>query len=272
MIPHLSSLPASNRPLLCPIFAGPDGWPGTVSTSPPPLLIRQNGRTVVTDTMLWCRPTHWLSDGAVCGADLVAQCDNLGGHGKPGEQARWLLHEASRQASLCEAPLTLCVPMPTGLSCYDTLVRHAEAAWKFWAPQGCTLELLFSAPDLAHANTDMLLALSALRDLGFGLALECGRDAPACLTGMRRLPITCLRLPAAVVCDLPHSRPARQAVDQVVQEALALDATVLAQCIHSAAQRDVLADLGCDRAQGPLFGPPMPAAAFQAALLRDLEG
>ena len=231
-----------------------------------PLLVRRRGSALDTDGVLWCRPVHNLHSGTVSGADLVTRPDYLNGTAEPGGQAARLLHEAGHRASLCETPLTLCLTMPSGLAYDAGLVRHAEAALRAWAPKTCSIELVLNEAGVAQAGPGILLALSALRDFGVGLALECGRDMPASLARMQRLPLTCLRLPAGLVGDVPHSGPARLAVSQAVRTALVLDLTVMAQSVQTAAQRDILADLGCDTAQGTLFGHPMPTAAFQAAL------
>ena len=45
-----------------------------------------------------------------------------------------------------------------------------------------------------------------------------------------------------------------------------LGCAVVAEGIETTAQRDLLAELGCTRAQGYLFGRPQPAAEATAAL------
>ncbi len=252
MVPH----PSLYGPV--PIHGGGPG-------QPPPLLVHDAGRSRVAETMFWFRPVHWLDGGTVRGADLVLRPGHPGNRTDAGNHASLLLHEAGRQASLCETPLTLGLSLPAGLACDAALVRHAQAALRIWAPEHATLEFLLSEPSVAQAGADVLLSLSALRDLGIGLALQCGGgDMPR----LHRLPLTCLRLPASVVHALPNSRPARLAVAQTVHLARCLDATVMAQGVQTEAQREILADLGCASAQGTLFGHPMPAVRFQAALLR----
>ena len=221
-----------------------------------------------TDASPRFRPIHRLDGGAVCGADVMTGPDHWNGSVQPDEQARWLLHEASYQASLCEHPLTLCVALPPFLAYTTQLVCAAQAALRVWAPDVCALELVLSEPEIPQAGADLLLTLSALRDLDIGIAVQCPQDVRAGLAQMCRLPLTCVRLPANLASDVPHSRPARLAVAQVVQAAQEIDATAMAQGVQSAAQRDILADLGCSSAQGSLFGHPMPGTTFQTALLR----
>jgi EAL domain-containing protein (putative c-di-GMP-specific phosphodiesterase class I) len=49
-----------------------------------------------------------------------------------------------------------------------------------------------------------------------------------------------------------------------------LGLTVVAEGIETEKQRQFLAAQGCDRMQGYLFAPPMPAADFEAMVLASL--
>ena len=83
---------------------------------------------------------------------------------------------------------------------------------------------------------------------------------------LRRLPLTNLRLDTSMVRHLEASRDARRAVADAVGVAHALDATVVATGVRTERERDILADLGCDAAQGALFGMTMPAYIFRRSL------
>ena len=53
--------------------------------------------------------------------------------------------------------------------------------------------------------------------------------------------------------------------------AQALEATVVGCDVRTALDRDILADLGVDAANGPLFGPALPAPVFRQAVRRPLH-
>lgn len=220
------------------------------------------------------QPIHTLADGRLRGADavfrratgaIVAWPDWTPG-------AAWLLYAACREAWLCNAQLgasqlMIGLTLPAGVACDADLVEYAATAIGCASLPPGLLEIGLSEAALDGAGPDALLALSALRDLGLRVALDQAGVLPASLARLRRLPLTGVRLHPAMPAHLPHSRDARMAVTQAVAAAHAIEATVLATGVSTPLQRDILADLGCDAAQGPFFAPPMPADAFRDTLV-----
>lgn len=121
------------------------------------------------------------------------------------------------------------------------------------------LELELAEPALTGGGTDTLLALSAIRDLGVGLALDNFGAAGASLSMLKRLPLTTLKLDRSLVRELPGNREEAAIVHATIQAAHALGLTVVAEGIETEAQRATLSGLGCDQGQGYLFSHPLPA-------------
>ena len=118
------------------------------------------------------------------------------------------------------------------------------------------LELIFSADALEEPGVETLLALSALRDEGIGLALEgFGRGR---LALAHRLPLSCLILAPACIAQIPGSPAALALLHTLVDLAHAQQLTVVATGITTENQRAVLSGLGCDCGEGTLFGPALP--------------
>ncbi len=118
-------------------------------------------------------------------------------------------------------------------------------------------------------STEVLLGMSALRDLGVGVSLDRFGSGAASLRLLQRLPLSAVKLDPGLTRDMVHDRDIRATVGAAIGLAHALNARVVATCVESAAQRDILADMGCDEAQGGLFGAPMAAGQFRAALQWD---
>lgn len=105
------------------------------------------------------------------------------------------------------------------------------------------------------AETETLLTLAAIRDLGVGLAVDAFGATLAGLAPLRRLPLTALRLDRALVQDLPASREDAAIVRAVIETAHVLGVSVTAEAVDTEAQRAFLSAAGCDQGQGALFGP-----------------
>jgi EAL domain-containing protein (putative c-di-GMP-specific phosphodiesterase class I) len=125
------------------------------------------------------------------------------------------------------------------------------------------LELAFDEPvliDILRTNGDVeiLLALSALRDLGVGVALDAFGAGPASLSLLRRLPVTSLRLAPSMTHRAPTDAHDRTILKVAISAGQALGLRVGATGVETEPQRLLLLRLGCDEAEGRLFGPPGP--------------
>lgn len=129
------------------------------------------------------------------------------------------------------------------------------------------LELEFAESMLVETELETLLTLSAIRDLGVGLTLDDFGVGPACLSVLRRLPLTVLKIDRSLVRGLPADREDAAIVRAMVAIAHTLDLGVAAGGIETEAQRAFLAGIGCDEGQGFLFSHPQPAAALATRML-----
>jgi EAL domain-containing protein (putative c-di-GMP-specific phosphodiesterase class I) len=130
-------------------------------------------------------------------------------------------------------------------------------------PESLVIELAETM--LANLNLDGLLTLSAIRDLGAGVAVDNFGSGLASLSVLRRLPLTALNLDRSLVRDLPTSREDAALVRAVIAAGHALGLTVVAEGVETEAQRAFLAENGCDEAQGFLFSHPVPAEQLNRA-------
>ncbi len=124
------------------------------------------------------------------------------------------------------------------------------------------LELGLPEAALLATDTELLLALSALRDLGVTLALDEFGAAHASLGLLRRLPLTALKLDRTLLCHLPEDREDAAILRSAVAAARALGLTVIADGVETQAQRALLVASGCELGQGEVFGPAVPQASL----------
>jgi EAL domain-containing protein (putative c-di-GMP-specific phosphodiesterase class I) len=268
-------------------------WPSAVSIAEPALGVRCAVAPVsvpaipgLSELTLGVQPRHALGGGVLRAAEASLRCAAggvAGAGGNAGEMSArmscWLLEAACREAQLWNAvpeklPLggasaarvVVSVEMPARSLREGRLVAQARTALERAGLSPFLLEIVLPEYALTDGGTEVLLGMSALRDLGVGLALDRFGSVSASLRLLQRLPLTAVKLDPGLTHDLVHDRETRSTVGAAIGLAHALNTVVVATGVDCAAQRDVLADLGCDDAQGRLFGAPMAADVFREAL------
>ena len=200
-----------------------------------------------------------MAEGEVCGAEaqlrwpsrhhgvvqasvFLPLAEELG---LAGEIVGWTLTAACRAALDCQdGVVSVSVPARTAQDgSLLTLVADALGATGL-APHRLEIAL----PDRATEGdcTETLLSLSALRDLGVGVALEDFGRAGACLVKLKRLPLTTLKLDRSLLRDMLADRSAASMVRAAIDFAHALDVQVVACGVETETQRAFLRRAGCD--------------------------
>ena len=106
--------------------------------------------------------------------------------------------------------------------------------------------------------------LSALRELGIELALDDFGTGYSSLSYLKRLPIDRLKIDRAFVKDLLKQPEDRAILAMVCQLGKQLSLKVLAEGVEDKEQIQMLADAGCEEAQGFYYAKPMPLDEFIA--------
>jgi EAL domain-containing protein (putative c-di-GMP-specific phosphodiesterase class I) len=279
------------------IGAASRAWPNAVSVAEPGAgfhgAVAQFSVPAIpglSELALGVQPRHALCGGMLRAAEASLRCaagGAAGAGGNAGEMSArmsfWLLEAACREAQLWNAApakpaggpasavrsapaVVVSVEMPARSLREGRLVAQARTALERASLSPLFLEIVLPEYALTDGGTEVLLGMSALRDLGVGLALDRFGSVSASLRLLQRLPLTAVKLDPGLTHDLVHDRETRSTVGAAIGLAHALNTVVIATGVDCAAQRDVLADLGCDDAQGRLFGAPMAADVFRAAL------
>lgn len=142
----------------------------------------------------------------------------------------------------------------------DTLARHG-------IPPAC-LELEITEEVALHADERSIKTLSALRDLGVGIAFDDFGTGYASLSSLKRYPLTTLKIDRSFVRDLQTDRSSAAITRAMIGLGNDLGLLTVAEGIETAEQEAALIALGCPAAQGYRYGKPMPESAIDA-FLRD---
>ena len=132
-------------------------------------------------------------------------------------------------------------------------------------PQRLKLELTESL--LVDNVDEVITKMRALKEIGVGFSLDDFGTGYSSLSYLKRLPLDQLKIDQSFVRDLLSDPDDAVIARAIVALGHSLGMQVIAEGVETAAQREMLAELGCDAYQGYHFGRPAPASdleAFQA--------
>lgn len=127
------------------------------------------------------------------------------------------------------------------------------------------LQLEITETCVAEHRDRFLNALHSLRRLGVELALDDFGTGHSTLAEVQQLPIDVIKVDRQFVAALCPDGAA--IVTNVVDLARSVGMTTIAEGVETAEQEQLLASLGCDAAQGYLYGRPGPADEFALRLV-----
>jgi EAL domain-containing protein (putative c-di-GMP-specific phosphodiesterase class I) len=108
------------------------------------------------------------------------------------------------------------------------------------------------------------VALRNLRGVGLHLAVDDFGTGYSSLTYLKRFPVEAIKVDRSFVNGLGIDNEDSTIVEAVVRLGHSLGLAVVAEGVETPLQLTLLRDLGCDRAQGYLFGRPRPAEIVEA--------
>ncbi len=185
----------------------------------------------------------------------------------------WVIDEACRQVAQWRDE-GLRIRVAINLSVYqlrqDDLVMHVEKTLR--KHQLDPTQLIFEVTEsVAMEDTEgTLRTFERLGEIGVKLSIDDFGTGYSSLSYLRQLQVSQLKIDQSFVRDLEHSADARAIVQAVVGLAHALNLSVVAEGVETAAQRDVLTAFKCDELQGYLYAKPMSAESMRQ-WARDLN-
>ncbi|MHB1585412.1 MAG: sensor domain-containing protein, partial [Acidimicrobiales bacterium] len=137
-----------------------------------------------------------------------------------------------------------------------SLVRHGVA------PSRICVEITEST--MMSDDFNCRRAVAAFEELGLRVAIDDFGTGYSSLAYLHSLPVTTLKVDRAFVDRLGAADDSRPVVQAIVGMAHAMGLRVVAEGVADGERQRVVAELGCDLAQGYYWSPPLAAAEFEA--------
>ena len=198
---------------------------------------------------------------------LAAQC------GLIGEIDSWVLHEASRQATMWRRgghTFTVAVNISPSEFAHPRLLGRAAVALKELGGGRGALEIEITESALLQDTAASIATLQALRDIGVHIAIDDFGTGYSSLASLKRFPVDVLKIDKSFVKNIVAD-PGDAAIAQtIIALAQNLGLIVQAEGVETREQLEVLTAYGCHRAQGHFFARAVPAADL-LPLVRRIE-
>jgi EAL domain-containing protein (putative c-di-GMP-specific phosphodiesterase class I) len=193
--------------------------------------------------------------GFVAPSDFVPVAEDTGMMPTLGE---WALVEACSKIAKLPGNMTLAVNLsPVQFSAPD-LVDIVQRALIMSGLPANRLELEITERLLLENNDHTIAILRRLRLLGVRIALDDFGTGYSALSYLRKFPLDKIKIDRSFVTDIVTRSDQVVIIQAVLSIARALGMSVTAEGVETAIQKDFLKALGCDNAQGYLFGRPVP--------------
>ena len=182
----------------------------------------------------------------------------------------WILWTACLQVKVWQSrygrPLSIAVNLSSRQFQDPDLVRYVDEALREAELDPGLLELEITE-SLAMENAEHTVrTLHQLKDLGVWISIDDFGTGYSSLSYLKAFPIDTLKIDKSFVRDI-DTDPADAAIAATVMAiARTLRLKVVAEGVEREEQLHILRERDCDRAQGYLFGRPMPAEDFAAFL------
>ena len=145
----------------------------------------------------------------------------------------------------------------------ETLAAHGLP------PEALVLEITERV--LAGNEPETIEVMNRLDDAGVRLVLDDFGTGYSALSYLRRYPVSGLKIDRSFVSGLNTSADDAALVEAIVRLAQTFDLDLVAEGVETGSQSLILSRLGCLKAQGYLYAPPLPAADITRRLAHDLH-
>jgi EAL domain-containing protein (putative c-di-GMP-specific phosphodiesterase class I) len=183
----------------------------------------------------------------------------------------WVIDHACHTASRWPAGISIAVNIGSAQFKNGSLYESVRSALKASDLAPGRLELEVTEGVLLNDSYDALAQLAAVQALGCSIAMDDFGTGYSSLTQLRLFPFDRIKVDRLFTHDLPESAKSLAILRAVIGLGRSLNIAVTAEGVETFAQMRMLADEGCDSAQGYLIGKPIDSGECDQLLKRLLD-
>ena len=187
----------------------------------------------------------------------------------------WSLREACRQMATWHREGMAVPNVSVNLSPLHflnlNLPAHIESILAEFHLSASCLTVEITEGVMVNQNQESLATAMALHDIGVALSIDDFGTGFSSLSRLARLPVKELKLDDSFVRNIEEDPNAQAVATAVISIGHSLGITVVSEGVETEKQARLLERLGCDVAQGFLFGRPMTAGELKSYLLTHRE-
>ncbi len=186
---------------------------------------------------------------------------------------QWVLETSCREAtSWIQQGIdsVVAVNISTAQLTQQDLVGAVEDVLKRTGLPPGRLELEITESLLMGDTNSAISTLESLRALGIQLAIDDFGTGYSSLSYLKRFSVHKVKIDKSFVTDIEHDDDDRRIVNAIVMLGRALNLRTIAEGVETKGQSSLLMSIGCNEAQGYLYGRPMPAADFKRYCLERM--
>ncbi len=128
------------------------------------------------------------------------------------------------------------------------------------------LEIEDTESTMMHDVDQVIGTLRRLRALGVSISIDDFGTGYSSLAYLKKFPVQRLKIDRSFVIDMTENVNSHAIPQLIIDLARNLGVNVLAEGVETESQRDILASMGCNEAQGYLYSAPVPVEKFEALL------
>jgi EAL domain-containing protein (putative c-di-GMP-specific phosphodiesterase class I) len=178
----------------------------------------------------------------------------------------WIINQACQEAIRWPATFSVSVSLSQRQLRGTRLVKTIIEALSRTGLAPARLEVQLTEAMLVDDNEDAVFSLRAMQGLGLRLAVENFGTGYASLAALKRQRLSTLKLDRSMIQLLGQDDGDAAITRAAIEAGHALGCAVLANGVETETQCRLLTSFGCDEAQGPYFGQPVPPDAFLGKL------
>ena len=183
----------------------------------------------------------------------------------------WVLEQACQQnvdwQNAGFPPVSIAVNLPPSFILHVDCAEKVQSILRKTGLAAKYLEIELTENTFIGSGLAAVSVLKSLRDIGVIIALDDFGTGYSCLSYLKDLPIGTLKIDGTFIQGLGVSQANDGIVQSIITLGKSLGMTLVAECVETERQRNLLEHMECDIIQGYLYSKPLSAADAASFLM-----